>query len=214
MKNHLGIHLPEYDTHFQRMLDKSLKKDKCVRYQWRVRDHAIGMLRSKRVALDIGANVGLWTMDLVKDFEHVHAFEPVTDFQECLAKNTKNNNYTIHPVALGEAESEIDMIITPDNTGHSHIDPSTLGRGKIPMYTLDSFTFDNIDLIKVDCEGYEVPILKGAKETILRNRPIMIVEQQDHEYQQDSGSLPAVQLLESWGMKRVTNFNKDWILAW
>ena len=82
------------------------------------------------------------------------------------------------------------------------------------MRTLDSFGFTTIDLIKVDCEGYEVPILNGAKETILKNRPMMIVEQQDHEYQNDRETLPAVQLLESWGMKRVVNFNKDWILTW
>jgi len=214
VKNHLGIHLPDYDTHFERMLDKSLKKDKVVRYQWRVRDHAISMLKQKRFALDIGANVGLWTMDLVKEFEHVHSFEPVADFRNCLFKNTATDNFTVHPIALGESESEIDMIITPENTGHSHINPTTMGKGKIPMRTLDSFEFDQIDLIKVDCEGYEVPILKGAKETIMRNRPIMIVEQQDHEYQQDRGDLPAVQLLEEWGMKRVTNFNKDWILSW
>jgi len=82
------------------------------------------------------------------------------------------------------------------------------------MRTLDSFNFTEVDLIKIDCEGYEVPILNGAKETVLCNRPMMIVEQQDHEYQQDRETLPAIQLLESWGMKRVTNFNKDWILTW
>lgn len=214
MYNHLGIYLPDYDTHFQRMLDKSLKKDNCVRYQWRVRDHAISLLKRRRTALDIGANVGLWTMDLVNDFTHVHSFEPVLDFQQCLTKNTKKSNYTLHRVALGETESEIDMVITPENTGHSHVNTESFGKGTIPMHLLDSYNFNEVDLIKVDCEGYEVPILKGAKETILRNRPILIVEQQNHEYQQDRLDLPAVQLLESWGMKRVCNFNKDWILSW
>lgn len=214
MIEHLGIYLPNIETHFQRMLDKSLKKDNCVRYQHRVRDHAISLLEHKRIALDIGANVGLWTMDLVKDFEFVHSFEPVPEFQDCLFRNTAHDNFTLHPCALGETEAEIDMIITPDNTGHSHVDPKSFGKGKTPMRTLDSFNFSFVDLIKVDCEGYEVPILNGAKETILSNRPMMIVEQQDHEYQEDRETLPAVQLLESWGMKRVTNFNKDWILIW
>jgi FkbM family methyltransferase len=214
VKDHLGIYLPDYDTHFERMLDKSLKKDNCVRYQWRVRDHAISLLGQRRNALDIGANVGLWTMDLVNDFDQVHAFEPVGDFRDCLVKNTKKSNYTMYPVALGDLETEIDMIITPENTGHSHVNTDTFGKGTIPMHMLDSYDFNEIDLIKVDCEGYEVPILNGAKETILRNRPILIVEQQNHEYQQDRKELPAVQLLESWGMKRVCNFNKDWILSW
>lgn len=214
MLEHRGIFLPDYETHFQRMLDKSLRKDNCVRYQFRVRDHATSLIQDRKVAVDIGANVGLWSMDLVKDFEHVHAFEPVADFRDCFIKNAKTENYTLHPVALGEVESEIDMIITPDNTGHSHVNPKSFGTGKIPMRTLDSFNFDRIDLMKVDCEGYEIPILKGAKETILRTRPIMIVEQQKHEYQNDMEELPAIQLLESWGMKRLTNFNKDWILVW
>lgn len=214
MKEHLGIFLPDYDTHFERMLDKSLQKHKCVRYQWTVRDYAIDLLKSKRQAIDIGANVGLWTMELVDNFDHVHSFEPVPDFASCLHKNTKTNNYTLYPVALGNKETMIDMIITPGNTGHSHIDPDSVGSGLVPMHTLDSFNFNNIDLIKVDCEGYEVPILHGAKQTLLRNKPIVIVEQQDHEYQQDMKDLPAVQLLEDWGMKRITNFNKDWVMSW
>ena len=41
---------------------------------------------------------------------------------------------------------------------------------------MDSFDFGNVGLIKVDTEGYEIPVLLGAKETIQRNKPRLIIE--------------------------------------
>lgn len=214
MKESYGFWFPDYDNHFPRLLAKSLQKEGILRYQWRARDAAIENCINKRVCIDIGANVGLWSCDLVKSFRNVVAFEPVEEFRECFKMNVIEGNYSLYPMALGNTESFIDMNIVEGNTGHSHVDPTSVGRGRIPLKTLDSFNFTEVDMIKIDVEGYERDILLGAEKTIKTNRPVMAIEQQTHEYQDDQQDFPCVRLLESWGYTVVGQFNKDWILKW
>jgi FkbM family methyltransferase len=213
MKYVHGFYFPDYDTHFPKMLDKSLKKEGILRYQWQARDFAVSICKNKNLALDIGANVGLWSSDLVKEFKQVIAFEPVTEFIECYKKNVLANNYTMHNVALGSAESFINMNIVEGNTGHSHIDTTSFGVGSIPLKTLDSFNLSGIDMIKIDVEGFEEEILAGAFDTIKRNKPVIVVEQQKHEYKDATEKTPSIEILTSWGYKVVNQFSKDWVLA-
>jgi hypothetical protein len=69
-------------------------------------------------------------------------------------------------------------------------------------------------MIKIDVEGFEEEILAGAMDTIKRNKPILVVEQQKHEYQNDMNETPAIKILENWGYQVVEQFNKDWILKY
>ena len=199
-----GFWFSNYDDHFPRMLAKSLKKDGVVRYQWRARDSAIASCDNKRICIDIGANVGLWSCDLVKQFEKVIAFEPVAEFRECFKKNVTGSNYIIEPVALGRTESLIEMNIVQGNTGLSHIDPTSVGKGSIPLRTLDSYNYENIDLIKIDVEGFEEEVLAGAMQTILRNKPVLVVEQLKNK--------TSIKILKSWGYRVLSQHSKDWIL--
>ena len=214
MKQSHGFWFPDYDDHFPRMLEKSLRKDGVTRYQYRARDAAVAVCDQKRICIDIGANVGLWACDLVKSFDHVIAFEPVTEFIECFKKNVTGSNYTMHQMALGRAESFIEMNIVQGNTGHTHIDQSSIGRGTIPLKTLDSFNLTNVDMIKIDVEGFEGEILAGAMKTIDQNKPVLVIEQQKHEYQNDMNETPAIKILQDWGYQVVEQFNKDWVLKW
>lgn len=212
MKQSHGYWFPNDETHFPKMLDKSLKNTGITRYQWAAREFAISQCDKRRICLDIGANVGLWSCELVNSFKHVIAFEPVQEFIECFKKNVCKDNFTIHPVALGNNESYINMIIDPFNSGHSHINTDNIGKGSIPLKKLDNFNFNKIDLIKIDVEGYEEEILYGAEQTIKHNIPVMVVEQRDHEYKKSLLSLPSIKILESWGYKIVGKFNKDYVL--
>jgi len=212
MKESYGFWFPDYDDHFPKMLAKSISKDGVARYQWRARDAAINLCENKRVCIDIGANVGLWSCDLVKSFKQVNAFEPVQEFRECFMRNVAEGNYSLYPMALGSIESVIEMNIVQGNTGHSHVKPDSMGKGSIPLKQLDSFNFVDVDMIKIDVEGYEEEILKGAMQTILINKPVLVIEQQKHEYKNDMASLPCIKILESWGYKVVDQYNKDWIL--
>ena len=84
MYNSHGWWFPDTEDHFPKMLDKSISKGGPAEYQYQVRDRSLQFVTNKRVALDIGANVGLWSRSLVKHFETVVAFEPVPMFRDCL----------------------------------------------------------------------------------------------------------------------------------
>lgn len=216
MKQHLGWWFPDQETHFIKMLDKSISKGGPARYQYQVRDRSLLYCQGFRTALDIGANVGLWSRDLVPRFQRVVAFEPVDIFRECLTLNVSlKENFVIETCALGERAGQVEMIITEDNMGHTHVDPASFGRGSTEIRTLDSFDYTDIDYIKIDCEGFEYRVLQGAEDTIKRCRPVIVVEQKPHDiYSEQYHQHAAVDLLQSWGMKKVDQVKDDWIMGW
>ncbi len=83
------------------------------------------------------------------------------------------------------------------------------------MATLDSFDLTNVDFIKIDTEGYEYFVLKGAEKTIKRDHPVIVVEQK--ESTKDRYGLQfeqAVTLLKSWGAVWRGAISGDHILHW
>jgi FkbM family methyltransferase len=215
MREHYGWQFPNFETHLPRMLKKSVDKGLPAEYQVDVRLRSIELCNTKNVALDVGANVGLWSRDLVKSFNHVIAFEPVAIFRECLETNVKGDNFEVRPIALGDQDTTGNMIITEDNSGHSHLDPNTMGTGDVQVVRLDKLNFNEVNYIKVDCEGYEFRVLQGAEETIKRCKPIVVIEQKSHDaYSKQYGQFAAVGLLESWGMVKLDQVRDDWIMGW
>jgi FkbM family methyltransferase len=211
-----GWWFPDQDTHFAGMLHKNIKKGGGAVYQEPVRQRSIALTAHKGLAIDIGANVGLWCRDLCQCFDQVIAFEPVADFRACLQRNVPYANLEIKHCALGDEDTMIDMNITPENTGHSHVNPDTKGLGSIPMYRLDTLNLPHFDYCKIDCEGFEYTILCGAEQTIRAYRPVMVVEQKLHK---DTGvtkatQYGAVELLRSWGAKELDRVRSDVILGW
>ena len=214
MNEHYGWYFPDFETHFPKMLKKSVDKGLPPEYQIAVRRRSIELCSKRGTALDIGANVGLWARDLVDNFANV-AFEPVAVFRECLEKNVVGSNFFISPLALGDHDTQATMIITEGNSGHSHLDPATLGTGDVQVVKLDNLNIENVDYIKIDCEGYEYRVLQGAEQTVKRWRPIMVIEQKPHDaYSKDYGQFAAIALLESWGMIKLDQIRDDWIMGW
>jgi FkbM family methyltransferase len=205
---------PDQDTHFAKMLARNIAKGGQAVYQEPVRRASIPYCKKHDVAIDIGANVGLWTRDLCQFFQQVHAIEPVADFRACLSKNVPATNLKIYDCALGVENSMIDMIITPGNTGHSHVDANSFGQGKIQMKILDSMDLPVTDYIKIDCEGYEHNIILGGENYIRTCRPVIVVEQKFHK---DTGIVDngeAVELLKSWGARLLRQVKHDLIMGW
>jgi FkbM family methyltransferase len=211
-----GWFFADQDTHFAHMIEKNIKKGGPAAYQEPVRQKSLQFVKDFGVAVDIGANVGLWSRDLAARFARVVAIEPVVEFQECLRKNVPMENIEIWPIALGTEETTIDMVITEGNTGHSHINKDSVGSGKVEMKRLDSLDFDRIDYMKIDCEGYEMQILKGGENTLRTHQPIIVVEQKLHT---DTGitketQYGCVDLLKSWGARELGRVRNDCILGW
>jgi FkbM family methyltransferase len=87
-----------------------------------------------------------------------------------------------HNEGLGDIPGVMEMEDHPNNAGHNCIlAEDRKGKTKYSLHqvtvnTLDSYNFDEVDIIKIDCEGYEFPILKGAENTIRTQRPIVQLE--------------------------------------
>jgi FkbM family methyltransferase len=215
MVEHYGWKFPDFETHLPRMLKKSVDKGLPAEYQVAVRRRSIDLCKNRDLALDIGANVGLWSRDFVGSFARVIAFEPVALFRECLEHNVQGTNFEVQPIALGDQDTQGTMIITEDNSGHSHLDPATMGTGNVKVVRLDTLNFDDVSYMKIDCEGYEYRILQGAEQTIRRCRPVVVIEQKPHDaYSKQYGQFAAVELLQSWGMIKLDQVRDDWIMGW
>ena len=214
MYNKHGWYFPDYDTHFAEMLDKNIAKGNQPVYQQPVRKRSFTYLKNNNFAIDVGANVGLWTKDMSEEFTFVWAIEPVEDFRQCLQKNIFNNNVDIKPFALGAENTVIDMIITEENTGHSHVDIDSLGKGTIPMHRLDDLNIPPLDYIKIDCEGYELIVLKGAEQTIKEHKPIIVIEQKFHKDVGHADDGEAVTFLRSFGARQLDKVRNDLIFGW
>jgi hypothetical protein len=89
------------------------------------------------------------------------------------------------------------------------------GKGEVEMHTLDSFSFENVDLIKIDTEGFEVFVLRGAEQTIKQWKPVIVVEQKRDHSSSHFGvpALSAVKLLREWGYKVALEQSGDYFMV-
>ena len=135
-----------------------------------MRQIAYRYVKDWRGCVDAGSNVGMWTRNLMRDFDTVHCFEPNPVFVECWNKNIpKDQNAFLYEVGLGEKNSSA--------TFNAPLD-QRLQRspGEIAIKTMDSYQLEQIDFIKIDVDGYEDLLLQGAKETIANNSPVINIE--------------------------------------
>ena len=135
-----------------------------------LRQIAYRYVKDWRGCVDAGSNVGMWTRNLMRDFDTVHCFEPNPVFVECWNKNIpKDQNAFLYEVGLGEKNSSA--------TFNAPLD-QRLQRspGEIAIKTMDSYQLEQIDFIKIDVDGYEDLLLQGAKETIANNSPVINIE--------------------------------------
>lgn len=209
-----GWWFPNTDTHFVAMMEKNMSKGGQPVYQEPIRRASLQLCPKQGLALDIGANVGLWSRDLCGHFDQVIAFEPVAEFRECLKLNAPHSNLEIMHMALGDINTTISMIITQENTGHSHVDTNSYGCGEISMITLDSLNLGKVDYIKLDCEGFENKIIHGARETIMAYRPIMVIEDKKHQDVGHDDTVSALDTLLEWGAVILKTINRDHVIGW
>ena len=132
------------------------------------RDAALEYVKQWRVCLDIGSNIGQWTRPLAKRFESIVCFEPNPNFRECFKKNIQEKNVLLWPYGLSDREHKAKQDF---NSTVLHEDD-----GDIDCRTLDSFGLTNVDFVKIDVDGFEVALLNGAKQTLIKNNPVINIE--------------------------------------
>lgn len=131
--------------------------------------------------VDVGANVGEWTQTIGETGSEVYAFEPSPTAFKILSQRMKNlRNVHLYPVALSNQDSTGRIGYTGFSVcGVMDMEVNGIPGAKtidIPMCKLDSLKIPNVGVIKIDTEGYETPILQGAKETITEQKPCLVIE--------------------------------------
>lgn len=206
MKQVYNYWMPDSDVHFERLIAKRIKNGGPPEYQDDVRTVAYTYVTDFNIAVDIGANVGLWAKPLTKKFNHIIAFEPLEQVYSCLEKNVTGLNIDIHKYALGSVNDVVEMVFDSENTGGSFV--SEVGTGNIVIKRMDDLNLPKFGLLKIDCERHELEVIKGATETILQYKPVIVCEQHpDTEY-------CAGAYLKSLGAKELTNVRKDYLFGW
>jgi FkbM family methyltransferase len=139
--------------------------------------------------LDVGSNVGEVAMHFARQVTstgEVHAFEPMPNVFAKLQRHVSANrldNVHLYNHGLGDAESVVTFDSpAPGNRGASRVDVGGEGL-KLRVRRLDDVVAERgltrVDVVKIDVEGYEVHVLRGARETLTRFRPTLAVECDD-----------------------------------
>ena len=143
-------------------------------------------ISNPRIALDVGCHYGFFTKFLASTFDHVHTFDFNNIIQHFMKVNMKKfnvNNVTIHQHGLGHKNEKVatnDNFISwgrliPYGPLGTHVDPNGVPKN-YRCRRLDSLGIKDVDLIMIDTEGYELNVLRGAKKTIQKYKPVLVVE--------------------------------------
>lgn len=147
-------------------------------------------VRPGTVAVDIGANVGIFTIALasaVGTDGAVWAFEPLSENVDRLRKNVIENQLTnvkLFPVAASDVDGAISFHVAEDSAYGSTREVfygQGTGRSRtVPAVRLDSewraHGMQSVSVIKIDVEGAELAVLRGSEDVIRRCRPVLLVE--------------------------------------
>jgi len=140
--------------------------------------------------VDIGAHAGLYTMiasKLVGDRGRVVAFEPSPRERERLHRHLGLNrcgNVTIEPVALGDHTGEATLFVVQNGeTGCNSLHPGDVGDTRpvtVELRRLDDYLargeITRVDVVKMDIEGAELSVLRGAENLFRTRRPTLLCE--------------------------------------
>ena len=152
--------------------------------------------------IDVGANFGYHTLFFSRVASgNVYAFEPQQQNYTLLHGNIARNgvsNVVLYRMACGDKHETVRMplITTTAMTNMGDFTPNCIANKsyftEVSAVPLDSLDLPSIDLIKIDVQGYEVKVLNGARQTIGRYKPTLIVEFESHQMVKTQSSVEAL----------------------
>ncbi len=146
-----------------------------------------------RVSVDIGADVGEFAIAMLGSSRSVIAFEPRPTQASSLAAmfGAVGAAVRVEAVAVSDEPGVTTMRVLESAPGRSTIDShNTLndadsGRVStidVPVVRLDDLRLDQVGFVKIDVEGHELAVLRGAADTLKRNRPTLFIEAEERHH--------------------------------
>ena len=139
-------------------------------------------VRPNTIVLDIGANIGIFTLAFAKLMPscHVHAFEMMPKTYKALQKTVEINqlkNVTLHQIGLYHKKTNMTVNYKPYMLGKSFItEDKEKSISTVECDTLDSFKLENVSFIKIDIQGGEYDALCGSAQTLKNSNCIIVAE--------------------------------------
>ena len=155
------------------------------------------------IALDIGANIGNHSIYFSRYFSSIRSFEPHPRIFELLQFNARIvDNIVPYNFGLGDADESLELNENWENMGSSSIKHNSSiegGKVRIAIKRLDDLDLDAgaISLMKIDVEGFESNVLRGAWNTIRKHQPLILMEQLASEF--NGGSTESIESLKKEG---------------
>jgi FkbM family methyltransferase len=153
----------------------------------------ISELSSEMNIIDVGAHVGFTTCKFSKHFKNgiIYSFEPSKISYSYLIKNidlNMLNNVKHYNLAVGDKECNVGLT----NNKNLFLNEIDIDGTDVKMITIDSLKLENIGMIKIDAEGFEIQVLKGLDDTIKINKPILFIEIHNHKYNEYENYLKSI----------------------
>jgi len=154
-------------------------------YEQHIATRLQGRLKAGTVFFDIGANVGYYTLfasTLVGDAGKVISFEPEPGNMKMLVEHITTNK-CINVTPVQKALADAPGIVRFDGTAHTMCKFSDDGNIEVECTTLDKFIRDSgipPDIMKIDVEGAEVRVLRGADTCLSEIRPEIVLSIHDN----------------------------------
>jgi FkbM family methyltransferase len=165
------------------------------------RNKLYSFVKSGMIIFDIGANMGdtaLHFAKLIGEKGAVLAFEPDEKNYKRATRNISANemtNISLHNIGLGHLNGTLKLYrVNSENLGMNRIlnTPSDLPYKIIEVQKLDDYISKNkiskIDLIKIDVEGFEMNVLKGASGLLKTIRPLLFIEIDEENLKEQNSS--------------------------
>lgn len=217
-------HIPNFGTMFVERIDDVIKNRLRAGGTWEgdITPYITSSIRQHKsgIVLDIGAHIGTHTITMSETMGNngiVIAFEPQKKiFRELYINLELNKCHNVIPVQCALGLQTATMKICPGapcNEGSSYVMPEGAGESILVM-RLDDFNLNNVSFIKIDTENTEDDVLEGGRETILRCKPIILIEIQGNEQRpylpgetRESKTAAVIKKLQDWGyqIKHITH---------
>jgi len=172
------------DVRFAGNLRSSIDREAYLygSYDWHKIRPFLGQATRRGTIADVGANIGNHALAFARHFNHVISFEPNPQVWPLIARNIAINPWAkieLRKVGLGDAVADLPIFVNDNHGLSTFLDGELDNAHTVSAHIAvgdEELCGVAIDAIKIDVQGFEPNVLRGLRETIIANRPLMWVE--------------------------------------